>query len=508
MPRYFLLAVFVFMTSSAFADPPADWKMAERIDELLAQAQQKQNLQPAPRSSDSEFLRRLHLDLAGATPTAARARAFLADEASDKRRKAIERLLASPTYASRMAGVWRNLLLPNGFEADQLQNAIGLQRWLQDQFRKNLRYDRLVADFLVSGGGRQIGPALFYTSQDLQPEKLAASTSRIFLGMQMECAQCHDHPFDQWTQQDFWGYAAFFAQLDQTSQNLAGAQRVFLRDLEQGEVRLPETETVISPKYPTTDRDPAKNGGTRRMQLAIWMTSRDNPYLAKAAVNRAWAQMFGRGLVEPVDDLRPQNPPSHPELFEELSLHFVRSGFDMKALYRTLANTKAYQASSRQAETAPPESFATMQLKPLTAEQFYDSASRLLKRAPATMQNDPGFLGRRLAFLTKMPSPSGDVSEYQSGVLQALTLLNGAELAEASDPQRGGFLQALEAPFLTNQQRLETLFLATVTRTPTEKEQQLFLAHLEKEASPQWRRRAIGDVLWALLNSAEFAMNH
>jgi len=368
---------------------------------------------------------------------------------------------------------------------------------------------------LVASDGGEAGPALYYTSLDLAPEKLASSTARIFLGLQIECAQCHDHPFDHWKQRDFWGYAAFFARLrqpDMAGNALRGRARIIDRD--EGDVKLPNTEEIVLPQYPSGN-SPAKNElGTRREQLAIWMASRSNPYLARAGVNRAWWHLFGRGLVEPVDDLGRHNAPSHPELLDELTAYFIETGFDLRELYRTLVNTAAYQRTSVCTDnpSPPAEIYVHAPIKTLTADQLYDSISRVLhRRQRGTMngvnQNSSLLDPQRQAFIAKVQSGGRNFLDYQAGVLQALSLLNGSDLAEATDPKRSPILGSLNAPFFTDKDRLTALFLAVLSRPPTDSELKLCERSLASKPSDDGAA-AYADILWTLLNSAEFALNH
>lgn len=485
--------------------------MAAQIDRRIAERLTAAGATAAPLADDSEFLRRLALDLTGVTPRVSEVREFLADDRADKRERWIERLTESPAHANHLANRWRELLLPEGAELERPDQAAGVQNWLRKQFTDNVRYDRFVSEFLVAREGSAAGPALFYTSLELKPEKLAASTARIFLGLQIECAECHHHPFDHWKQEQFWGYAAFFARLRRPGPNapVVGAQR--LEDLEEGEVMLPKTDAVVAPRFPGAAADAPPAPGTRREQLAIWMASRDNPYLARAAVNRIWAHLFGRGLVEPLDDLSPLHPPTHPELLDELTDWFVRRQFDQRELYRLLTSTAAYQRTSRWKSGDPPpvETYARMLEKPLGAEPLYDSLLRLVARPPvrpprasavATL-GDP----RRSAFVAKMRTASRSAVEYQAGVLQALTLMNGDETATVANPEQGSLLASLEAPFFSPDDRLEILFLATLSRPPSAAERAAFLEHVEQAGD---RRKAWSDALWAIVNSAEFTFNH
>jgi hypothetical protein len=329
--------------------------------------------------------------------------------------------------------------------------------------------------------------------------------------VQMGCAECHDHPYDHWTQRDFWSYAAFFAQLEQP--DTMGLARVRIRDRMEGEVRLPQSEEIVSPGFPGGMSVPEDEYGTRRSQLAIWMASRDNPYLARAAVNSVWAQMFGRGLVHPIDDHSEQNSPSHPELLEELAEYLVEVGFDLKRIFRVLAMTEGYQLTSRTSdENLAADLFARMQPKTLTAEQLFDCIERAAGGLGEPMLT-PGMMPhrlrnpQRLSFLTRMPATQRDSSEFEAGLPQALMLMNGPMIVEATDPGRSRLLQSLSAPFWTQDEQVEILLLATLSRYPTSTERTRFMAYLESY-EPERRLDGLSDLLWAVLNSAEFMLNH
>jgi hypothetical protein len=490
-----------FTPSAAAAEP----SISQRVDDLLAARWKEQGVEPAARADDSELLRRLYLDLTGVIPTVADSREYLQDARPEKTGELIEGLLASPAHATHLADVWRDLMLPRKFDPNQTAGLIGLQNWLRRQFVDNRRYDRVVADLLVATGGDESGPALFYTAVGLKPEELGATTARIFLGVRLDCAQCHNHPFEKWTQQDFWGYAAFFARLQQRSRTAAGMRLV---DVHSGEVFLPDSKSVVPTRYPGGAPVESPERGTRREQLAIWMVSADNPYLAPATVNFVWAQLFGRGLVEPLDDFGDHNPASHPQLLDELAQSFVASGYDLRQLYRSLTNTRAYQLASRRAggPERPADLFAEMAVKTLSSEQLYDSLSRVALQSSVAMSQrlaDP----RRQAFLIKMQTQSQTATDFELGVPQALTLLNGSELNRAVDAAQSGLLAALEAPFMTDRQRIEIAFLATLAREPRDTERSRFVDYVES-ASLDKHKEALGDVVWALVNSAEFALNH
>ena len=514
-------ALILFASAPAWADPKAEREMAARIDALLAERWAREKVEPAPPASDAEFLRRAWLDLCGIIPPIndpdgiSGIRNFLDSTDADKRQKLIERLLARPTHAAHFANVWKNVLLPADANVQQFGGDVAFQAWLRGQFADNVPYDKLIADLVTARGQvNQSGPVLYFTSLQLKPEELAASTSRVFLGTQIQCAQCHDHPFDHWKRKDFWGYAAFFARLQQPPPQQQVAFQV--ADAGQGEVKLPDTDEIIAPRFLGGDESADHPGSTRREQLAVWLTWPENPYVARAAVNRVWALLFGRGIVQPVDDLGAHNPPSHPELLDELAAYFVRTGYDINCLVRTLTATRAYQLSSESLADVEhrPELFARMALKSLTAEQLYDCLIEAMRRREPNLQGQAQFpFGRnvdqnRQAFLTRFRAPTQGATEYEGGIPQALTLMNGANIRQATDLGQSDLLVALQAPFFTDQRRVEVLFLSTLSRQPTDEERSKFVAYVEQGGTNNNARQALGDVLWALLNSAEFVLNH
>ena len=263
-----------------------------------------------------------------------------------------------------------------------------------------------------------------------------------------------------------------------------------LVDVETGEVRLPDSDTIVPMRYPGGVDVNAGDSGTRRQQLAIWMVSRDNAYLGRAAVNLVWSQLFGRGLVEPLDDIGEHNPSSHPQLLSELSEWFVAGGYDLRRLFRALANTRAYQLSSATSDTESPPAdlFARMAVKTMSAEQLYDSLGRVTLQ-PAEASSDRLADPRRQAFLMKLQTQTRSVTDFELGVPQALTLLNGPELAAAADAAKSRLLVALEAPFLDDTARVEAAFLATLSRPPKPNEQAQFVEYVRTKPDAERARR-------------------
>jgi len=547
MFRVILAALFCIANAAACMADATDLSIgqaAAEIDRLLQQSWGRDGITPVPSSSDVEFCRRVWLDLAGVAPPVSEVRRFLDDNVDRKRDLLIDRLLESPAHASHMASRWNEILLPPDSQAQiqQQANVAALHQWLRQQFLDNTPYDHFVGRFLTAGGEGNRGPAIFYTSRSLEPKKVAAATSQVFMGIQLQCAQCHDHPFDRWTQQDFWRYTAFFSQLTQT--DTRRGESAIVEDRVGGEVTFPDSETIATPRYPGVSEPPEEDPlGIRRRQLTIWMASRDNPYFARAAVNRAWKHLFGRGLVDPVDQMSEKNKPSHPELLQFLSDYFVQQRFNLRVLYATLARTDAYGRTSlaENTETHPADSFSRMTVKTLTAAQFYDSLQQNVFRASSAIPaaTITSATVARNQFLNRMQATHASPSEYPHGVVQVLGLMNGPEVNMATDVNRIGLLASLEAPFLSDADRIETLFLATLSRFPSDAEAARFLEHIETFHSPggskngfvaaivefakifdrrsgrtklsassaTFNQAAFADVLWVLLNTAECAVS-
>lgn len=491
-------------------------QVSERIDRLLEARQAEAGVKPAPPTTDGEFLRRAYLDISGVIPPASEVSAFLADDQSDKRVRLIDRLLDNPRFGTHLAQVWTKMLLPADAQTERADQVAGFTAWLRRRFAENIRYDNIVADLLTTtGSSDRGGAALFYTASGLKPEELAASTSRIFLGVQIQCAQCHNHPFDRWRQEDFWGYAAFFARLQQAP----GRQppQVELVDALAGEVKLPDTDQVVLPKY-LGDEPPQEDAdANRRRQLAIWIVSRDNPYFARVAVNRVWAHLFGRGLVHPADDFSESNPPSNPEVLSTLANYFLESGYDLKAVFRVIAGTRAYQRSSRvvsEGERLQPELFGRMQPKVLSPEQLYECLVQATRRfevaVPASMPGAPPQLdaASRQQFIARFNRSTQEATEFEAGIPQVLSLMNGPLTTEITDPDRSGILQALDAPVFDDAERIDALFLSVLSRQPSEDERQELLAYVKSGGASHDRRKALADVLWMMLNSSEFILNY
>lgn len=503
-----------------FEEPLAPGELSRRMDEQLVALWQANGIRPVGPASDAEFMRRVYLDLTGRIPSVSEARSFLDDPSPNRRELLVERLLEHRDHATHLAAVWRGILLPPDVDLTRLGGPAKFEEWLAERFAANVPYDKIVTELLLAEGRvSESGPLLFYAALKLNPEELAARTSRAFLGTRMECAQCHDHFFDKISQHDFWSFAAFFAQISRPRGKMEMTSPVLaVRDNDEGEVTIPDTDQVVPPRLPSSAvaLEDKPNDPPRREQLARWLVSPTNGQFARATVNRVWAHLFGRGLVEPVDDMRPDNRPIAPEVLDTLSRDFAASGFDLRRLLRELALTNAYQLTSRSEESDPSRTlhFAQMNIKSFTAEQLYDCISVAAGRSvhPAGMVDGLGIerfsdFGRQ-SFVAQFRAPAGQVTDYQAGIPQALTLMHGGLIHSATDLGSSGLLKSLAAPFFTDDQRLDTLFLSTLSRYPTDAEREVMRGSIAAAANAQERQQALGDVLWALLNSAEFTLNH
>jgi len=345
---------------SAFAPrivtPIDDRSLAGAIDRLIAAKWAAAAATPAPPAGDAEFLRRVALDVAGRIPTASEARAFLASTDPGKRRKVVETLLSGPAFANHLMNVWTDLLIPEAAGSFQVGFfAPDFEVWLRKQFAEGVGYDKLVRELLTVPvqNGQQIfsnngmgkpSSFAFLAAKDGKPENFAASTSRLFLGIRLECAQCHNHPFAKWKREEFWGMAAFFAGVQRQGSGDALFQGTDAA--EKHEIEMAGTKRVIQASF-LDGRDLEWTKASKaRAVLAEWVTARDNPYFARAAVNRIWAQFFGIGLIDPVDDMGANVEASHPELLDLLADQFAAHAFDLKYMIRTITSSRVYQLTS------------------------------------------------------------------------------------------------------------------------------------------------------------------
>ena len=509
------------------ASPPDEVAaLAARIDQIIEAGFAENDTRPAPLADDAEFVRRVYLDLAGRIPYVAEVHQFLDDKSPDKRRALVEQLLKGPHYVNHFTNVWRALLLPQNNNQEVQFLAGQVEGWLRPRLRENKPYDQLVRELLTASVNvnrnqmfnRQVrendfGAAAFYQANESKPENVAAATSRLFLGIKLECAQCHNHPFASWSREQFWQFAAFYSGM-RPQQPQAGIFSQTLEDPSKRSIKIPNTDKTVQARFLDGKEPSWKPGASSRATVADWLTSGDNPFFAKAIANRMWGHFFGIGIIDPVDDFGEANPPSHPELLDELGRAVVRHNFDLQFLIRAITASRTYQRTSRMTDASQEDLrlFARMPLKGLTAEQIFDSlAAATGYRGPGGQQpaNGNPFDGIRAEFLTKFANGSDKRTEYQTSILQALALMNGSFIANATSLERSETLAALvDAPFMDTRQRLDALYLAALSRPMREQEAVRLVSYVARGGPKGDSRRALADIFWVLLNSSEFILNH
>jgi hypothetical protein len=472
-------------------------------------------IQPSDVIDDATFLRRAYLDTIGTLPTAAEARAFLADTAADKRAKLVAALLERPEYADYWAMQWGDILRADKIKITP-QGTVGVTRWLRKQFGENRPYDAMVREIITAQGPVQSeSPAAFFKAVD-QPELASRSVSQLFLGVRIECAQCHHHPSERWGQDDYAGLAGFFTGL--SIKRLPNSTDAVVSrggtDVNHPRLKTPVPARALGAK----DAD-FTNISDRRQVLATWMTAADNPYFARAIANRMWAHYMGRGLVEPIDDIRATNPPTNEPLMAALEAHLREVKFDLKAFTRTLLASRVYQLSTAASDSNRDDRqhFSHAFPKALPAEVLLDAVCQTTG-VPEKFNGWP--LGVRCIQVwdNRMPSyffrifgrpVRATVCECERSnepsISQALHLLNSPEINDKII-SRSGAARKLADSKLTPEQIIEEVYLATLSRLPTAEEKTL-MQEAFTTAGDQ-RHQAVEDVLWTVMNTKEFLYNH
>ena len=518
--------LLLLATTSSVARGDEVVELATEIDGLIRRRLAAENVTAAPAADDAEFLRRVFLDLGGRIPPSTRVRRFLADRDPDKRRKVVDELLDSSLYVVHFSNVWRKALLPETQADPQTRVLVpAFEAWLRQKLTDDTSYSEMVREIVtvplaasrnpreIPGQADRPSPLAFYQAKQIKPENLAASTARTFLGIRIECAQCHDHPFDNWKQNDFWSFAAFFAGMER--QGRGGFLAAIREVADRRKLKIPGTETSVGPVFLDGSRPlPTQTRGARQL-LADWMITVENSYFAKAAVNRLWSQMFGIGLVDPPDDFTADNPPSHPKLLDLLASEFASHNFDVRHILRSIVASDAYQRTSRQTDPSQqkPRLFSRMAVKGLSPEQIFDSLAQATGYVPVPVDRTstgPGALDSvRSEFVDLFGDDSSRPTQQRTTILQALALMNGGLVSEATSLDRSRTLTAVvEFPALGTGDRVEALFLAALGRRPGAKRLAALVAYVDAGGVTKDPAAALADVFWALLNSSEFLLNH
>lgn len=487
--------------------------LAKQIDQQVQAKLNAEKLPASPLCDDAEFIRRASLDLTGVIPPAEKVAEFLDSKDPDKRAKLIDDLLASPNFGRRMADIWLGLLIDRTSDNRRLDYN-PFHAWLAEKYNANTPWDKFVSELVTATGPQDKNGAVTYFFSNNTVDKMTDSVTKLFLGVQLQCAQCHNHPFTGWKQQEYWGMAQFFTKVRfNGNANQVAKKGTSPEVSEDGKGKgpaLPTSAVKTGAKF-LQGESPAMPSGPYRPVLAQWLVAKENPYFARAMTNRLWHQMFGRGFVNPVDDMHKDNHPSHPELLKLMAEEFMASDFDVKHLLRSICNSQTYQRTSKPLEDNADDDIllSKMAIKVLTPEQLYDSLEAVLgKNARGQGANRPqqaanrGAPGSpRDAFVAFFAGEEGaSPTEYQSGVPQALRLMNAA-LYNNPNCQLLQEANKLGKP----EQAIERLFLGALSRRPTAAEYQKLVAYVGKASDA---KTAYSDILWAILNSSEFTLNH
>jgi hypothetical protein len=494
-----------------------DFPINNYVDELAVARWKKLGIVPSDLCTDGEFIRRATLDLCGRLPTPDEVRGFLSNKAADRRAKLIDKLLDDPDYASYFAMRWGSILR-NAQLAGAEQAAYAFHDWLRDLLARNRPYDELVRGVVAASGEWPDAPAVnwYWQMRDDQLHQPVADTAQIFLGLRLQCAKCHHHPYERWSQDDYYGLAGFFARLGRKPTGEPPAYFA-ARQRTTGE-KNPHTGKPIEPKpldgpvlTIPADEDP-------RHKLVDWMARPDNPFFSRALVNRLWAHLMGRGLVDPLDDMRETNPPSNPELLDALAKDFTTHKFDMKHVLRTIMNSRTYQLSAAPNEfnRHDRQNHARFYARRLIAEVLHDATdqvcgtrtrfNKMSKQARAIDLPHEGFGSYFLDVFDRPPRSSACECARSAGasLSQVLHLANSPELERKIADGKGRVARLIERK-ATPEAAVEELYLAAFARFPTEAERRQAADYVRRQPDA---RRGLEDLAWALLNSREFMFNH
>jgi len=508
--------------------------LGEFIDQQIRQGWQDNEIEPSAAATDEEWVRRIYLDLLGRIPTMAEARTFLADESPRKRSVLTEELLEHEDYVRNFTTVWSNNCIGRG--APQRVSRTGMEKFFREAFARNRPWDEIVVDIVTASGHYEENGAVNYTLAQMQNAdegvQLTAMTARLFLGLQVQCTQCHNHPFNKWQQDQFWEYNSFFRQvgkidhrkLDPNTGRMVDDYSEVVWQEFSGPVYYEKRSGVMQVAYPRFEGlevDPGV-GVDRRVEFGKLITQSVDgapPQIAQAMVNRTWSHFFGYGFTRPVDDMGPHNPASHPDLLDRLSREFVAANYDVKELIRWIVSSEAYALTSQFNDKNKIDDpgagevplFSHMYLKSMQAEQMYDS---LIVASNAHKSGQGGWGAQEeqrrrwmQQFVVAFENDENDESTTFNGTIpQALMMMNSELMEKACSVERGSFLfESMSSPG-NEAQKIQELYLAALSRNPTKSE----IGKVQKMLKSYGNQKLMGyqDLFWALLNSNEFVFIH
>jgi hypothetical protein len=496
-----------------------EFPVSNLIDAATLRTWKALGLKPSPLCTDAEFIRRASLDITGTLPTPAQINAFVADPAAGKRARLVDELISKPEYASLFAIKWADVLRNKREGNAQIQFAtFGFYDWIRASLAKNVPYDQFVRSILAASGTAETSAPVQWYRKLRETSAFVDDTAQVFLGMRLQCARCHHHPFEKWSQNDYYGFAAFFARVgrkpDMQAQR-SGRDGEAIYVLRSGAVAHPKTGESMEPRGLDASAVKVAPGEDPRQRLVDWLAEPSNPFFARALVNRYWAHFFGRGIVEPLDDMRLTNPPSNPELLDGLAAAFVKSDYDLKGLVRTICTSRTYGLSSEPtaSNANDRQSFARHYPRRMSAEILLDAIAQVAG-VPTAFDGLPS--GTRAielpdesvgsTFLDAFGRPKRDTAcecerVSDASLSQSLMLLNSSEVqAKLSSP--GSRADQLAKEPRPDAAKVDELFWAAFGRPAQERETASALAHLAKHAAN--KRVAFEDIIWALVNAKEF----
>jgi len=495
---------------------PEDAVPHNYIDGHIFDKLTKLRIPPAALASDSVFLRRVYLDVIGMLPSIEETQAFLDDPDPDKRARIVDELLERPQFSEVWAMKWAEVLrVSTGNNTLDVKAMHRYNDWLRQAINANTPLDELVRQLLTAQGGNFTNPAANFYVVERDPTLVAENVAQVFMGVQISCAQCHNHPFERWTMDDYYSFSAFFSQVGRKTSSDPRESIIF--DRGRGEVRNLRDNEVMAPRF-LGGEQPDINGRDRREVLADWLTSAENPWFAKNIANRVWDHFFGAGIIDPADDVRVTNPPSNPALLEELGQRMLDYDYDLRQLVRDICNSYTYQMSTRPREPDihDTRNFAFAQLRRMTAEQMLDAISTVTQSTVKFPNLPEGSRAVEVAdgnsgvyFLEVFGRPSRDTvctceRRNEPTLAQSLHLINGATINEAIKSP-GGLLDQLLEEELDTGEVLDKIYLAALARPASEEEVQILGDYV---ASAEDRRAALEDAFWSVLNSKAFIFNH
>ncbi len=479
---------------------------------------------------DATFVRRVTLDIAGRIPSSTEAREFLLDDDPEKRSKLIDRLLQSPSYADYFANKWTALLKNRRDDASDITSNFAFHAWVRDSLLANVPYDQLVRELLAATGTVIANPAVAWYKRVKEPKQQMEDVAQLFLGVRMQCAQCHHHPFERWSQDDYYGLSAFFTRVGRKPTGIQGEDLIF-HQRGKAEAKNVKTGQMVTPVALGQDVGVIAPDEDPRLRLSKWLSDPGNPFFAKALVNRYWKHFFKRGLIEPEDDIRDTNPASNPALLKALEDHFLSSGFDLKELVRAITNSRAYQLQAVPSDSnlVDRQNYSRFYPRRLQAEVLLDAIDELtgsttnfanLPLGTKAIALPDNSYNKSSPFLRVFGRPESlsvcECERVQSASLaQSLHLINAADI-KSKLSVAGGTAQKLAAQKTPVKDRVSELYFAAFSRPPTQTELQISVEFLtgqqsekvDSEALPEISQQQFEDLIWALINTKEFLFNH